>query len=71
MRVVKYWNKAPVSVITASSVNNLKRRLDKVWTEVLPHLSDLLQMTSIGAFMIFTGLLAMDPNIVFVTLAPA
>ncbi len=38
VRVVKYWNKFPASVVTAPSVNVLKKRLEKVWTEVFPHL---------------------------------
>ncbi len=38
VRVVKYWNKLPPSVVTASSVNAFKERLEKVRTEVLPHL---------------------------------
>ncbi len=38
VRVVKYWNKLPASVVTARSVNVFKKRLEKVWTEVLPHL---------------------------------
>ncbi len=40
VRVVKYWNKLPASVVTAPSVNVFKKRLEKVWTEVflyLPH----------------------------------
>ncbi len=38
VRVVKYWNKLPASVATASSVNVFKKRLEEVWTEVFPHL---------------------------------
>ncbi len=38
VRVVKYWNKLPASVVTAPSVNVFKKRLEKVWTEVFPHL---------------------------------
>ncbi len=34
--VVKYWNKLPTSVVTTSSVNNFKKRLEKVATEVFP-----------------------------------
>ncbi len=38
MRVVKYWNSLPASVVIASFVNVFKKRLEKVWTEVFPHL---------------------------------
>ncbi len=38
VRVVKYWNKLLASVVTAPSVNVFKKRLEKVWTEVFPHL---------------------------------
>ncbi len=38
VRVVKYWNKLPASVVTAPSVNVFKKRLEEVWTEVFPHL---------------------------------
>ncbi len=38
MRIVKYWNKLPASVVTAPSVNVFKKRLEEVWTEVFPHL---------------------------------
>ncbi len=38
VRVVKYWNKLPASVVTAPSVNVFKKRLEKVWTEAFPHL---------------------------------
>ncbi len=34
VRVVKYWNKLPASVVTAPSVNAVKKRLEKSWTEV-------------------------------------
>ncbi len=37
VRVVKYWNTLPVSIVTAFSVNILKKRLDKVWTKDFPH----------------------------------
>ncbi len=37
VRVVKYWNKLPASVVTAP-VNVFKKRLEEVWTEVFPHL---------------------------------
>ncbi len=37
VRVVKYWNKLPASVVTAPSVDVFKKRLEKVWTEVFPH----------------------------------
>ncbi len=38
VRAVKYWNKLPVSVVTAPSVKRFKKRLEKVWTDVFPHL---------------------------------
>ncbi len=38
VRVVEYCNKLPVSVATAPSVKLFKTRLEKVWTEVFPHL---------------------------------
>ncbi len=38
VRVVKYWNKLPGSVVTAPSVNVFKKGLAKVWTEIFPHL---------------------------------
>ncbi len=38
VRVVKYWNKLPASVVTAPSVNVFKTRLEKVWAEVFPHI---------------------------------
>ncbi len=38
VRIVKYWNKFPASVITAPSVNVFRKRLEKVWTEVFSHL---------------------------------
>ncbi len=38
VRVVKYWNKLPASVVTAPSVNVFKKRLEEVWTDVFPHL---------------------------------
>ncbi len=34
LRVVIYWNKRPASVVTAPSVNAIKKRLENVWTEV-------------------------------------
>ncbi len=37
-RVVKYWNKLTASVVTAPSVKTFKKRLEKVWTGVCPHL---------------------------------
>ncbi len=40
--VVKYWNKLAASVVTAPSVNVFKKRLEKVWTEVFPHLTHRL-----------------------------
>ncbi len=38
VRVVKYWNKPPASVVTAPSAYFFKKGLEKVWTEVFPHL---------------------------------
>ncbi len=38
MRVVKYWNKLPASVVTAPSVNVFKKRLEEIWIEVFYHL---------------------------------
>ncbi len=38
VRVVKYWNKLPASVVTAPSVNVFRKRLEEVWTEVFPHI---------------------------------
>ncbi len=38
VRVVIYWNRLSASVVTAPSVNVFKKRLEKVWTEVFPHL---------------------------------
>ncbi len=37
-RVVKYWNKLPATVVTAFSAKIFKKRLEKVWIEVFPHL---------------------------------
>ncbi len=37
LRVVKYWNKLPASVVTATSIEIFKKRLKKVWTEVFLH----------------------------------
>ncbi len=42
VRVVKYWNKLPASVVTAPSVNVFKKRLEEVWTEAFPHLPQWL-----------------------------
>ncbi len=36
VRVVKYWNKLPASVVTASFVDIFKNRLEQVWTQILP-----------------------------------
>ncbi len=38
VRVVKYWNKLPASVVTAPSVNVFEKGLEKLWTDVFPHL---------------------------------
>ncbi len=38
VRVVKYWNELPASVVTASSVKVFKKRLEEVWAEIFPHL---------------------------------
>ncbi len=38
VRVVKYWNKFPASVVTALSVNVSKKTLEKIRTEIFPHL---------------------------------
>ncbi len=38
VKVVKHGNKLPASVVTAPSINVFKKRLEKVWTEVFPHL---------------------------------
>ncbi len=38
VRVVKYWNKVPDSIVTAPSVNVFMKKLKKVWTEVFSHL---------------------------------
>ncbi len=43
MRVLKYWNKLGASVVTAPSVSFSNKRLEKVWTEVFPHLPHLLK----------------------------
>ncbi len=37
VRVMKYWNKSPVSVVTAPSANIFKKSLAKLWTDVFPH----------------------------------
>ncbi len=37
-RVVKYWNKLPASVVTATSVNVFKKRVEQVRTEIFSHL---------------------------------
>ncbi len=43
VRVVTYWNKLPVSVVTVPPVNiTFKKRMEKVWTEVFPHLPNSL-----------------------------
>ncbi len=38
VRVVKYWNKPLASVVKTASVNVVKKRLEKFWTEVYYHL---------------------------------
>ncbi len=38
VRVVKYWNKLPASVVTDPSVNGFKKRPEKFYTDVFPHL---------------------------------
>ncbi len=43
VRVVKYWNKFRASAVTAPSANIFKKRLEKVWTVVLPHLPHWLK----------------------------
>ncbi len=42
-RVVKYWTKLPASVVTAPSVKRFKKRLEKVWADVFPHLPHWLK----------------------------
>ncbi len=37
VRVVKYWNKLPASIVTVPSVNVFKKWLEEVWAEVFPH----------------------------------
>ncbi len=37
VRVVKYCNQLPASVVTAPSANIFKKKLEKVWTEDFPH----------------------------------
>ncbi len=49
--VMKYWNKLPVSVITAPSVNIFKKRLEKVWTKILPHPT---RTPSINSYHLYT-----------------
>ncbi len=39
VRVVKYWDKFPSSIVTAPPVNVFKKRLEEVWAEVFSHLS--------------------------------
>ncbi len=34
IRVVKYWNRLPIPIVTAPSVNSFKRQLDSVWEEL-------------------------------------
>ncbi len=38
VRVMKYWNKLQASVVTAPAVKMFKKRMEKVWTVVFPHL---------------------------------
>ncbi len=42
VRVVKYWNKLPTSVVTAPSAIFFKKRLENVWTENFSHVSHWL-----------------------------
>ncbi len=44
VRVVKYWNNPPASIVTVLFVTILKKRLEKVWTEVLPYLPHRLKI---------------------------
>ncbi len=46
VRVVKYWNKPPASVVKAPSVNIFKKRLEKMWTEVFPLSTPLTEISS-------------------------
>ncbi len=38
MRALKYWNTLPAAVVTSPSVNVFKKSLEKVWTELFPHI---------------------------------
>ncbi len=38
VKVGKYWNNLPASVVTVPSVNVFKKTLEQVWTEVFTHL---------------------------------
>ncbi len=44
VRVVKYWNNPPASIVTAPFVTIFKKRLEKVWTEALPYLPHRLKI---------------------------
>ncbi len=35
VRVVKYWNRLPTSIVSTPSVNSFKRQLDLAWGELL------------------------------------
>ncbi len=48
MRVVKYRNRLPTSIVTAPSVNSFKRQLDSAWEELfaeIPWFPILLSQT--------------------------
>ncbi len=47
LRVVKYWNKVPVSFVTATSANVFKKKLAKVLAKVFPHLPHRLNTHSL------------------------
>ncbi len=36
---VKCWNKLPASTVTVPSANVFKKRLEKVWAKIFPHLT--------------------------------
>ncbi len=35
IRVVKYWNRLPTSIVTAPPINSFKRQLDSAWDELV------------------------------------